>query len=181
MMALASLLTYVPETNSFFFSWLGKVTGISDQKELTTSIPFALLQSVFLAVVFYLMVNLFHRALNVLRNYRYLDAIEKEIRTALKINDDINHAFTREGRFYWCNRPWILGTVKYVYVVFLGGLLSTLFGGRFYYDWRNWILVVVDICFAIPTLGYFLAFSYYSIGLEGRKNGSGKKRTHETS
>ena len=165
MVALASLLTYAPETNSILLSWLGKVVGISDQKALTASVPFALLQAAFLAVVFYLMVNLFHRAVYILRNYRYLGALESEIRTALQLND-ADQAFTRESRFYWSDRPWVLGTVKYVYVVFLGGLLLAFSGGRLYTDWGNWLLVIVDLGLAVPTLGYFFAFSYYTIGFD---------------
>ena len=165
MVALASLSTFAPETNSILLSWLGKVVGISDQKVLTASVPFALLQAVFLAVVFYLMVNLFHRALYILRNYRYLGALETEIRTILKLNE-ADQAFTRESRFYWSDRPWVLGTVKYVYVGFLGGLLLVFSGGHLYTDWDNWLLVVVDLALVVPTLGYFLAFSYYSIGFD---------------
>lgn len=165
VVALASLLTYAPETNSILLSWIGKAVGITDQDKLTASIPFALMHAAFLAVVFYLMVNLFHRALYILRNYRYLGMLESEIREALKLKD-ADHAFTRESRFYWANRPWALGTVKYVYVVFLGVLLLAFLGGRLYADWGNWLLVAVDLGLTVPTLGYFLAFSYYSIGFD---------------
>jgi Ca2+/Na+ antiporter len=165
IVSLASLLTYAPETNSILLSWIGKVVGIADQKALTASVPFALLQAAFLAVVFYLMVNLFHRALYILRNYRYLGALETEIRTTLQLND-AELAFTRESRFYWSDRPRALETVKYVYIVLLGGLLLAFLGGRLYTDWGNWLLVIVDLGLALPTLGYFLAFSYYSIGFD---------------
>ena len=165
VVALASLLTYAPETNSILLLWIGKVLGISDQKALTASVPFALLQAAFLVVVFYLMVNLFHRALYILRNYRYLGELEKEIRTTLQLNE-ADLAFTRESRFYWSDRSWVLGTVKYVYIVFLGSLLLAFSGGRLYTDWGNWLLVAVDFGLALPTLGYLLAFSYYSIGLD---------------
>ena len=165
VVALASLLTYAPETNSILLSWIGKAVGITDHNKLTAGIPFALMQAVVLAVVFYLMVNLFHRALYILRNYRYLGALESEIREALQLKE-ADHAFMRESRFYWFDRPWPLGTVKYVYVVFLGVLLVAFLGGRLYTDWGNWFLVAVDLGLAVPTLGYFLAFSYYSIGLD---------------
>jgi small-conductance mechanosensitive channel len=165
IVALASLLTYAPETNSIFLSWIGKVVGISDKKALIASVPFALLQAAFLAVVFYLMVNLFHRALYILRNYRYLGALETEIRTTLQLNES-DLAFTRESSFYWSDRPWVLGTVKYVYIVFLGVLMLAFLGGRIHTDWGNWLLIIVDIGLAVPTLGYFFAFSYYSIGLD---------------
>jgi hypothetical protein len=168
VVALASLLTYAPQTNPILLSWLGKVVGIKNQAKLTESIPFALMQAVFLAVVFYLMVNLFHRALYILRNYRYLGHLESEIRAALKLNDS-DHSFTRESRFYWSDRSWVLGTVKFVYVVFLGVLLLAFLGGRLYADWRNWLLVAVDLGLAIPTFGYFLAFSYYSVGLDRQR------------
>ena len=162
VVALASLLTYAPETNSILLSWIGKAVGITDHNKLTAGIPFALMQAVVLAVVFYLMVNLFHRALYILRNYRYLGALEIEIRKALKL-EEADHAFTRESKFYWSDRQWALGTVKYVYVIFLGLLLLAFFGGRLYTDRGNWLLVAVDVALAIPTLGYFYAFSYYSI------------------
>jgi hypothetical protein len=169
VIALASLLTYAPETNSILLAWLGKAVGITDQAKLTASVPFALMQAAFLAVVFYLMVNLFHRALYILRNYRYLGELEKEIRTALDLKAS-EFSFTRESQYYWSDRPWVLGTVKYVYVVFLGVLLLAFSGGRLYADWGNWLLFFVDLGLTVPTLGYFLAYSYYSIGLDRTQN-----------
>ena len=172
VVALASLLTYVPETNSILLSWLGKVVGITDQNELRKSIPFAFLQGILLAVVFYLMVNLFHRALYILRNYNYLGELEREIRTILDFTEN-DKAFTRESTFYWNKRQWPLTTVKYVYVIFLGVLLLSFLGGRICSDFcmGNLLLSLVDIAIAIPTLGYFIAFSWYSIGLDKHPDG----------
>ena len=165
VVALACLLVYAPETNSILLSWLGQVVGITDQERLILSIQYTLIQGIILAVVFYIMVNLFHRATYILRNYRYLAALEDEIRTAMGLGD-ADHAFTREGKFYWSDRPRALSTVKYVYVVFLGALLLGFLGGRLYNDWGNWLLTAVDLGIAVPTLGYYLAYSYYSIGFD---------------
>jgi hypothetical protein len=63
--------------------------------------------------VFYLTVNLYHRALYVLRNYRYLGKLEEEIREQLKISAE-SVAFTRESTFYWGDRGALLGAVKWV-------------------------------------------------------------------
>ena len=169
VVASASLLTYAPETNSLLLSWIGKAVGISDQTKLRASVPFALLQGVLLAVVFYLMVNLFHRALYVLRNYAYLGNVEKEIRDELSISEN-DHAFTRESTYYWSDRPWPLTSVKWVYAVFLGALLLAFLIGRILADWNNRILLCIDIGMAIPTLGYYAAFFCYSVGLDKRSD-----------
>lgn len=105
----ATLLTYrAPETDSLLVDLVAKSVGVSDNEkrveQLRTGFPFAVLQSILLLVIFYLMVNLFHRALYVLRNYAYLGALEVEIRNDLKVNEG-SIAFTRESTFYWDKRP----------------------------------------------------------------------------
>lgn len=167
IVALASLLTYSPETNSILLMCIGKALGTTDLSQLRHSIPFALLQGILLAMVFYLMVNLFHRSLYVLRNYDYLGELEREIRIKLDLAE-YDRAFTRESKFYWDNRPWPLATVKYIYIIFLGALLLAFLGGRIYYDWGSGLLVIIDITITLPTIGYFIAYTWYSIGLDKR-------------
>jgi hypothetical protein len=70
----ATLLTFgATQTNPLLVRWIAKGLDITDKQEiqdLGKSFPFGLLQSLLLVVVFYLVVNLYHRALYVLRNYQ---------------------------------------------------------------------------------------------------------------
>src|SRR5207245_582466 len=112
-------------------------------------------------------VNLYHRSLYVLRSYRYLGALEAEIRQRLGLGTN-TVSFSRESTFYWRQRAFLLGTVKWVYIVLLGGLLLAFLGGRMYYDARYsspWF-VLVDVAVSVPTLLYFAAYAASSVGLD---------------
>jgi len=170
---MATLLTYRPtDTNPLLVDWVTDFLGIDDEnriKELRQSFPFAIVQGVLLTVVFYLMVNLFHRALYVLRNYAYLGALEDEIRDSMRLNTT-SVAFTRESTFYWHDRPRLLSTVKWFYVLLLGGLLSAFLYGRITGDWQsdNKALVWVDIAVAIPIAIYFVGYAWYTLLLDSK-------------
>jgi hypothetical protein len=162
---------------------LAKLFGIQDEARVTAlqrSFPFALLHGVLLIVVFYLMVNLCHRALYVLRSYAYLGALEREIRESLGLKGD-SAAFTRESDFYWSRRPWLLATVKWVYVILLGGFLGAFLWGRFSADRTggNLKLVIVDLLVSIPIALYFFGYAWYTLSLDSseaiveRSKGSG--------
>ncbi|MGZ8880430.1 MAG: hypothetical protein ACXW1N_08970 [Halobacteriota archaeon] len=168
----ATLLTYrAPDTNSLLVDIVANTVGVSDNKErvdeMRRSFPFALLQSVLLLVVFYLMVNLFHRSLYVLRNYAYLGALEKEIRSSLGMTPN-DVAFTRESSFYWVKRPHLLGYVKWIYVLLLGLLLFSFLIGRLVQDigTGSQLLTLVDAIVAVPTALFFFGYAYYSISFD---------------
>jgi hypothetical protein len=173
VIAVGTVLTYRPtDANPLLVAWVAELLDIKEAdrvEQLRNSFPFALLQSILLTVIFYLMVNLFHRALYVLRNYAYLGALEKEIRTALALSDR-EVAFTRESEFYWKDRPWLLSTVKVFYVLLLGMLLIAFLGGRVIGDFRSVgnLLGVADLAIALPTLLYFGGYAWYTLRLDSK-------------
>lgn len=173
----ATLLTYrSADTNSLLVDLIASALGISGNEarvsELRASFPFALLQSILLLVIFYLMVNLFHRALYVLRNYKYLGKIEREIREDILKLPEGSVIFTREDKFYWDNRPLLLAAVKWIYVVLLGIPLFLFLGGRLMQDYyaSSQIVFLLDLVIATPTALFFLAFAYYSVKWDAAPN-----------
>jgi hypothetical protein len=129
--------------------------------------PFGILQAIFLFVIFYLTVNLYHRARYVLRNYAYLGRLEKEIRQQLAL--PVTYvAFTRESSFYWGSRDLFAGAVKYVYIILLSGLLVSFLVATVIGDWKtgNHLLTGVDILFAIPTLAFLAAYAIASVSMD---------------
>jgi hypothetical protein len=170
----ATLLMFSPaQTNPLLIAWIAKTLGISESariSELQKSFPFTILESLFLIAVFYLIVNLYHRALYVLRNYRYLGMLEREIRERLNLPAN-SVLFTRESTFYWRERAPLQGAVKWVYVAFLGALLFAFLGGRTYYDFHagNLLLGLVDLGISIPTVVFYVAYAYSSVTLDTAK------------
>lgn len=163
----------VAQANSLFVSWIAKTLGVTDKnsiEELQKTFPFGLLQSILLIVVFYLMVNLYHRALYVLRNYRYLGALESEIRQQLGLPAEAV-SFTRESTFYWSDRPPLLGAVKWVYILLLGTLLLTFFAGRLFDDLRtgNSVFALVDLFIGTTTIVYYCAYARSSVSWDTEK------------
>ena len=171
VIGVATLLTFrVPEANSLLVDLVAKALNVRDASRievLRKSFPFGILQSILLFVVFYLMVNLYHRALSVLRNFRYLGMLEAEIREDLDLQEP-TVSFSREGDFYWGNRGPVLGVVKWIYIVLLGALLLSFLIGKSIDDVRtgSGILIVVDAVMGIPTLFFFAAYVRSSIRLD---------------
>lgn len=165
---LASLLAFNPkDANPIFIDVLAKFLEITDKErkaELQGRFPFAILHGILLLFIFYLSVNLFHRSLYVLRSYAYLADLEDEIRATLDIRDG-QSAFSREGKFYWNDRPRMLGTVKYVYVFLLGLLLVAFLAGRMAGDWRSQdrLLLALDFLIGAPILFYFIGYAKTAI------------------
>ncbi len=186
VIAAATLLTFgSAQTNPLLIAWIAKSLGITESSriaELQRSFPFALLQSLLLIVVFYLIVSLYHRALYVLRNYRYLGELEHEIREQLKLSPD-SVAFTRESTFYWSDRAPLLGAIKWVYILFVGALLFAFLGGRTYHDFRagNILLGLIDLIISAPTIVFFIAYAFASVSLDTAERMFGRlfRRAHE--
>ncbi len=166
----ATLLTFrVPQAEPLLVDIVAKLVGITDSgriAELRAGFPFGLIQSIVLIVVFYLVVNLNHRASYVLRNYRYLAGLEQEIRSRLNLHRT-SVAFSRESTFYWSDRKRsrVWGAVKWVYIGMLGLVLFAFLGGRLFEDlWaRNFVLGTVDLAIAIPTLKFYYDYARTSI------------------
>ena len=167
----ATLLTFgSSQTNPLLVRWIAKALGVTGEaavQELGKSFPFGLLQSLLLVVVFYLVVNLYHRALYVLRNYKYLAALEQEIRQQLGASAE-SIAFTREGSFYWSDRSRLQSAVKWCYILLVGCLLFAFLGGRIYDDFKagTVTLVVVDLVVSVATSLFFLAYAQSSVSMD---------------
>lgn len=167
----ATLLTFdASQANPLLLDLYAKLLGITSAdriNQLRSSFPFGLLQSILLLIIFYLMVNLYHRALYILRSYHYLAAVEEEIRQYLGLSDT-SISFTREGKNYQKNYSSLQSMVKWVYIVLLGLLLLAFLLGRIVQDFQagNHILLLVDIVIAVPTFGYFIGFACSSLTLD---------------
>lgn len=174
VISVATLLTFgAVKTDSLFVYIVAKFFGITDiagREEIRQSFPFALLQSILLMVVFYLMINLYHRTQYVLRNYKYLGQLEREIRQALQLPAD-SISFTRESTFYWSDRPWLAGIVKWIYIAMLGLLLICFLGGRLLEDFRtdNLFLGIAELLIAVPTVLFFLAYAMSSVVFDSKE------------
>jgi hypothetical protein len=179
VISIATLLTFrVPEANSLLVDLIAKLLGVSDQTRiegLRQSFPFGLLQSVLLTAIFYLMVNLYHRAVYVLRSYSYLSELEREIREHLKLPEN-SVSFTRESTFYWGKQHSLTNLVKWVYIAFLGLLLGAFLVGRIVDDFRsgNLPLAIVDIVIAIPTIIFFFEYARSAVSFDAAMRGAGK-------
>lgn len=170
VIGVATLLTFeVPQANSLLVDFLAALASVQDEAridELRDGFPFGLLQAIILMVVFYLMVNLYHRAAYVLRNYRYLAELEREIRAELALDPEAV-AFSRESSFYWRDRDQskLSGLVKWAYIGLLGLLLVVFLGGRIAGDLGdgNLWLVTADLAIAVPTLLFYLEYARSSV------------------
>ncbi len=154
---------------SILFLYVRHSLGLSDPelKNVQSGFPFGILQAIFLFVIFYLTVNLYHRSRYVLRNYAYLGLLEKEIRQELKLAAS-TFAFTRESSFYWRQRDAFAPWVKVVYIGLLSVLLLTFLLATIYGDWKsgNRLLTVADILFALPIGIFLYAYASSSIKLD---------------
>ncbi|MBI3913036.1 MAG: hypothetical protein HY327_02390 [Chloroflexi bacterium] len=164
-LALATLLFSLGQTsaNSLLVRLVAKLLDLTDVKEidaLKTNINFDLLQTMVLAVVFYLTVNLYHHTTTVLRHYAYLGKLETEIRDALGL-DAKSISFTREGAFYSQDPSFWLRLVGKVYVLILFVLLGGFLVLHLTQDVQAGfsLFTVADVAIALAIAGYFFAFS----------------------
>ncbi len=170
---IAALVTFPAlGSRSVLFLYIGHSLGLeqNDVTVLQNGFPFSLLQAIFLFVIFYLTVNLYHRARYVLRNYAYLSALESEIRQQLAL-PATTVAFTRESTFYWGNRDFFSGAVKFVYIALLSCLIVSFLVAIVIEDWSNnrWLLTAVDVVFAIPILAFLFAYSRASVSMDTKE------------
>jgi hypothetical protein len=104
VIAIGTLITFrTKQTESLLLIWITKGLDQKSVDAIRNSFPFALLETLLLVVVFFLMVNLYHRARFILRNYQYLGLLEAEIRKQLALGQN-STAFTRESTIYWTGR-----------------------------------------------------------------------------
>jgi small-conductance mechanosensitive channel len=159
-------------TRSLLFIYVGHSLDLKPDAlaELEKGFPYGILQAILLFVILYLMVNLYHRARYVLRNYAYLGALEGEIRQLLGAGEN-SVSFTRESTFYWGHRDFLSGAVKYVYIILLAGLLLAFLGTITATDWKRGsvLLTIVDLAFAVPTIIFLFGFATSSVSLDRKE------------
>jgi hypothetical protein len=123
----ATLLTFnVQEAQPLLVDLVSKFLSIEEatrKAELRTSFPYGLLQSVLLMVVMYLMLVLYHRTTFINRSYRYLEALEIEIRAGLSLSSEsvgspVRVAFTGK-RGLFCRRRWAPRTLEHLVSCYL--------------------------------------------------------------
>lgn len=176
VIAAATLLSFrTPLGDTLLASWIANSAGLTEETEIAAlrkSFPYELLQTILLIVIFYLMVNLYHRAVYVLRNYRYLGSLESEIRDHLKLGEN-SVSFTRESTFYWDQRSALSGVVKFVYIGILGSLLIVFLFARVVTDFssENVFLPYIDLAIAIATLLFYGEYARSSVGLDSQAEG----------
>lgn len=167
VVGVATLITFnVPEAQPLLADLIAKVLAIKESTRiaaLRTSLPYGLIQSILLMVILYLMVIVYHRTTFILRNYRYLEAVEKEIREGLELPDD-SIAFSREGSFYKEHKPYLSKLVGLAYIVMLGVLLTVFSGMRVYTDLTsgNIWFTIVDVFLSLSALIFFGAYAHAS-------------------
>jgi hypothetical protein len=142
--------------------------------------PYQTFHSIMLTVVFYLMVNLYHRSASVLRSYTYIGLLEHEIRDGLGLKkpnevellkkegevpkEEV--AFTRESSFYWNRRPLFFGVVKYFYILIVGAFLAFYYCVRVAHDRSvdDTVMLVIDAAVGVPTAIVFFAYAWEAVG-----------------
>ena len=160
----ATLLTFdVAQAGPLLVDIIATIVGITDPariNELQRGFPYGLVQSVFLMVILYLMVVLYHRTAFILRSYRYIAALEPEIKSSLGLPEEAV-AFTRESAFYQKYRSPFARFVAMTYIGMLGLLLVAFLSARIYTDFSsgNAVVGVIDVAIATPTLFLFIAYA----------------------
>lgn len=160
----ATVLTYnVPQARPLLVDLIAKVLAITSPdrlKELQLSFPYGLVQSILLMIILYLMVILYHRTVFIRRCYRYLAALEPEIKAGLAL-PPAAVAFTRESTFYKQDAAPFSRYVGLTYIVMLGLLLLSFLGLRIAADFASgntWI-GIADLIIAAPTLLFFAGYA----------------------
>lgn len=168
VVGFSALLTFdVSEAQPLLVDIIAKLCGItSDEriKELKKSFPYGVIQSIFLIIVFYLTINLYHKTCFIRRSYQYLSGLETDIRSALNLSTG-SVSFTREGDFYNKHQTFSSFMTGLSYVLILGGLLLSFLGMRLLNDWhsRDYLIVITDACLTLGILYFFSAYAHVSL------------------
>ncbi|MBU9828435.1 hypothetical protein J1779_00550 [Rahnella sp. FC061912-K] len=168
VVGFSTLLTFnVSEAQPLLVDIIAKLCGITDLAriaELKRSFPYGIIQSIFVIIIFYLMLNLYQKTRFIRRSYLYLNGVERDIRIALNLGVQ-NVSFTREGEFYNKSQS-IVGVMTGVsYILILGLLLTSFLGMRLYTDWQNYQITIfwVDLTLTLGIYFFYLAYSCVSL------------------
>lgn len=150
VVGFSTLLTFnVSEAQPLLVDIIAKLCGItSDERinELKKSFPYGVIQSIFLIIVFYLKINLYHKTCFIRRSYQYLSGLETDIRTALNLPAG-SVSFTREGDFYNNHRTFSSFMTVLSYVLILGALLVSFLGMRLLNDLhaQDYFILITEV------------------------------------
>ncbi|MDE1480156.1 hypothetical protein [Xenorhabdus bovienii] len=167
VVGFSTLLTFnVSEAQPLLVDIIAKLCGITDTMrigELRQSFPYGIIQSIFIIIVFYLMLNLYHKTSFIRRSYRYLSGVEVDIRAALNLSAS-SVSFTREGEFYNKNRSLTALMTGLSYVLILGILLVSFLGMRLRTDFMTHQMYIfwVDLALTVGISYFFIAYSCVS-------------------
>ncbi|MBN3145578.1 hypothetical protein [Pectobacterium brasiliense] len=168
VVGFSTLLTFnVSEAQPLLVDIIAKLCGIASDdriKELKKSFPYGLIQSIFIIVVFYLTINLYHKTCFIKRSYQYLSGLETDIRSALNLPTS-SVSFTREGDFYNNHRTFSSFMTGLSYVIILGVLLVSFLSMRLLNDLhaQDYFILITDACLAFGILYFFSIYAYTSL------------------
>lgn len=122
---------------------------------VNTGFPYDILQTILLAVILYLLIQIYHRTSHINRCYGCLEKLEDNIRLHLNL-DQSSSSFTREGDFNKQNRPELLKLTGLVYAMLLGALMLFVLGGGYIikgadYPPKN----IIDYVLILMICGYY--------------------------
>jgi hypothetical protein len=158
--AITILLTYrTPGVLLVMTDTYNKLLGGGrDITTLTNGFPFELLQSILLAIILYLIIQIYHRTSHINQMYRYLEELENNIRERLALAEG-TVTFTREGKFYSGYSDWLLKLTGLVYALILGVLLFLVgFGNKVLADARSNPKSAIDVILLIIIAIYYLKY-----------------------
>lgn len=168
VVGFSALLTFnVAEAQPLLVDIIAKLCGVSDTTritELRKSFPYGIIQSIFIIVVFYLMLNLYQKTRFIRRSYEYLSGVEDDIRHALGLKSP-SVSFTREGEFYKKGHTFTAMMTGLCYVFILGTLLFSFLGMRLVTDWNSNqnIILIIDSLLSLGVTYFFIAYSLISL------------------
>lgn len=168
VVGFSTLLTFnVSAAQPLLVDIIAKLCGVtSDERiaELKKSFPYGIIQSIFIIVVFYLTINLYHKTSFIRRSYKYLSGVESDIRIALNLPVG-SISFTREGDFYNNHRTFSSFMTGLSYVLILGVLLFSFLGMRLLNDWhtQDYFILITDVCLALGILYFFMVYAHLSL------------------
>ncbi|MGC6061451.1 hypothetical protein [Enterobacter kobei] len=164
----STLLTFnVSEAQPLLVDIIAKLCGIdSDTRvaELKKSFPYGLIQSIFIIVIFYLTINLYHKTCFIRRGYEYLGGLESDIRRAMQLPSE-SVSFTRESDFYNQNKTFSSFITGLSYVLILGSLLVAFLSMRLFNDWiaQDKLIFITDAVLASGVLYFYIAYAHVSL------------------